>query len=78
VVKGGDRQDVPHGKKAVKKPKAVTKTQGGDRQDVPHESVSEDFLGSAWAALIIFFWPRVASFLRPPRPLHGRREDAQY
>jgi hypothetical protein len=51
---------------------------GGDRQDVPHESVSEDFLGSAWAALIIFFWPRVASFLRPPRPLHGRREDAQY
>ena len=36
------------------------------------------FLGSAWAALIIFFSPRVASFLRPPRPLHGRCEDAQY
>ena len=47
--------------------KAVTE-KGGDRQDVPHEPASEDILGSAWAALIIFFSPRVASLLRPPRP----------
>jgi hypothetical protein len=35
----------------LKLPEALW-SKGGDRQDVPHEHASEDFLSSAWAAII--------------------------